>query len=305
MRHIPFYSEDETAPLKWRRASVSLSSATEKRNDSLLDAAIGCAKRSYWSSRWMLSNPARCADLIGARFRVALARSTGRVVELDGVKVRLGPNHSLRLARALLARTYAHSERRLVRRALEESDMVMEIGTGMGIIATLCAQRIGSHRVVAFEAHPAMVRAAHDTFELNSVAPRLEHCALGRIRGIRTLHASDTLGDAGPGRHAREFRVPGSTLSDAIRAHRPTFLIIDVEGGECELVKDVTELGIPKVLIAFHPELIGAQNVYRARRAFAQAGYVPEDESGDGNRVLYRRHVTPPTVIDFEPPGEP
>ena len=303
MRQIPFYSDDEPTPHGWQRAAISLPSATEKRNDSLIDAAMDYAKRRYWSGRWMLSNPVRCVDLIGARFNVAMARTTGQVVELDGVKVQLRPHFSLRLARELLARTYAGTERRLVRDALEDDDVVMEVGSGIGLIAALCARRLGSSRIVAFEAHPAMVEAARSTFTLNGIAPRLEHCALGCVGGMRTLHASDTLGDTGAGRHARKFHVPGRSLRDALRAHRPTFLIIGVGGGECQLIKDVIDLGIRKVLIAFHPHEIGTPTIRRAQRAFAQAGYVPVSESADGNRVLYRREQAAPTVIDLTPAG--
>ena len=303
MRHIPFYSDDEPTPHGWQRAAISLPSATEKRNDSLIDAAIGYAKRGYWSSRWMLRNPLRCADLIGAQFNVAMARTKGQVVELDGVKVQLRPQFSLRLARELLARTYAGTERRLVRDALEDDDVVMEVGSGIGLIAALCARRLGSNRIVTFEAHPAMVQAARDTFALNGIAPRLEHCALGCVTGMHTLHASDTLGDTGPGRYARKFDVPGRPLRDALRAHRPTFLIIDVGGGECQLINDAIDLGIRKILIAFHPYEIGTPAIRRAQRAFAQAGYVPVSESADGNRVLYRRERAAPTVIDPTPAG--
>lgn len=303
MRQIPFYSDDEPTPHGWQRAAISLPSATEKRNDSLIDAAMDYAKRGYCSGRWMLSNPRRCADLVSARLHVAVARTTGRVVELDGVKVQLRPHYSLQLARDLLARTYAGVERRLVRDALEDDDVVMEVGSGIGVIAALCARRLGSNRIVAFESHPAMVQAARDTFALNGIAPRLEHCALGCVTGMRTLHASDTLGDTSPGRYARKFLVPGRTLRDALRAHRPTFLIIDVDGAECQLIKDVIELGIRKVLIAFHPHEIGTPTIRRAQRAFAQAGYVPVRESADGNRVLYRREQAAPTVIDLTPAG--
>lgn len=304
MPHIPFYSDDEPTPHVWQRAAVSLPSETEKRYDSLVDTAIDYAKRGYWSGRWVLNNPARCVDLIGARFHAAVARNAGQVVELDGVKVQLRPHFSLQLARELFAGTYAGVERQLVRNALEDGDMVMEVGSGIGVIATVCARRLGSDRVVAFEAHPAMVETARATFALNGVAPRLEHCVLGCVTGERTLHAGDMLGDTGPGRYARKLRVPGGTLRDALRAHRPSFLIVDIGGAECQLIKDVIDLAIRKVLVAFHPAEIGTPAICRARRAFAQAAYVPAGESADGNRVLYRRAEAPPTIIDFTPPSD-
>jgi len=288
MRQIPFYSEEEAVPLGWQRAAVSASSASEKRYDTLIDTTRHQLKRCYWSARWLLRHPGACTDVLAAQWRLLPARGGGGIVHIDGVKLRLRPEYSSRLARELLARTYAMSERALLRHALEDGDKVLEVGTGIGVIAALCARRLGCDRVVAYDAHPAMWRAARETFELNGLSPRLEHCALGRVQGRRILYAGETLGDAGPGRRPRRLMVPGRTLAEAVRTHRPTLLIIDVEGGECELMKDCVTLGVPKILIAFYPHLLGSAAVARARLTFAQAGYEAAAASADGNRVYYR-----------------
>jgi len=297
MRPIPFYGDEEPVPLAWQRCSVSYSSAADKRNDSLFEALAGQCRRGYWAGRWLLRHPAKCSDLLRAQLRLRHARRQGEVVTLDGIKVRLRPEYSLRLARDLLAGTYATSERQLVHDALRADDRVMEIGAGIGVLTALCAQRVGSERVHAYDAHPDMVLAAQETCALNDVSPEITHCALGRVAGARSLYVGPLLGEGARGGASRKLTVPGATLSDAICHHRPTLLIIDVEGGECELVKDAIGLRVPKILIAFHPHLLGPLAVMRARRAFAQAGYAAVSQSMDGNRVLYRcLHRAAPTL---------
>lgn len=297
MRPIPFYGDEEPVPLGWQRCSVNHSSAADKRYDNLYETLAGQCRRGYWASRWLMRHPAKCADLLRAQLRLRHARHNGEVVTLYGIKVRLRPEYSLRLARDLLAGTYAASERQLLTEALRADDRVMEIGAGIGVLTALCAQRVGSTRVHAYDAHPDMVRAAQDTCALNGVSPAITHCALGRIAGARSLYVGTLLGESPRSRAARELTVPGATLADAVCHHRPTLLIIDVEGGECELLKDAIGLRISKILIAFHPHLLGPLAVMRARRAFAEAGYAAVAQSVDGNRVLYRcLHSAAPTL---------
>lgn len=299
MRPIPFYSDEEPLPLGWRRPAVCHSSATDKRYDTLMDALAGQARRSYWTGRWLVRHPRKCADLLRAQLRLNTALRAGEVVTLDGVKVRLCHDYSLRLARDLLAGTYAASERTLLNQAVEADDRVLEVGTGIGLVATLCARRVGDANVSAYEAHPAMVRRARETFALNGVSPAITQCALGAVAGSRTLYAGELLGEGSQCRDAQPINVPGERLADAICRDRPTLLIIDVEGGERELVKDAIGLRVPKILIAFHPELLGPFAVMRARRMFAQAGYAVVAHSEDGNRVLYKRTDTEaPTLTD-------
>lgn len=66
---------------------------------------------------------------------------------------------------------------------LDADDVVMDVGTGIGLVATLCAQRIGSERVYTYEANPALERPIRETFELNRVSPHLEMCMHGPAVG--------------------------------------------------------------------------------------------------------------------------
>lgn len=305
MRPIPFYSDEEATEISWQRPALMPRDASDKHYDALLAAAFGQAQRTYSSGRWAICHPGACAHLLRMRLRIALARRRQMMIELDGIQLRLNPHCSLQLAHELVAGNHATMERQSLRHVLEAQDRVMDIGTGTGVLATLCARRLGSERVVAFEAHPLMAQMAQQTFALNGVEPRLEECAVGRMGGRRIFYSGRTADSGTLLRRAycrRRMYVPGRTLREALREYRPTLVIIDITGGEHELIQELLHHRIPKLLIHFHPQIIGMARMMRARQAFARAGYTPASANVDGSRVLYRLYSAPPTLIDERTP---
>jgi FkbM family methyltransferase len=187
---------------------------------------------------------------------------------------------------------YELMERGLLRDALDEGDVVLELGAGIGVVSTVCAKRIGSQRVFTFEANPNLIPLAKETFRLNDVAPTIENSVLGLSKGEvrfyleRDFWSSSTVKRS---EESREVIVPIRLLTDAIREIRPTFLIVDIEGGEAEIFNTVHLDGVKKVLIELHPHVIGQPAVDHIRKAFVDAGYKPARELANGTQVYYER----------------
>lgn len=251
------------------------------------------AKRTYWFVREVLRDPGPYARFVFADVPKALWQRRARaIVDVGGVRVRLGGHCSLRLALAIVRGRYEAGERELLRTALNDDDVVMELGTGIGVLATLCARRVGSHRMYTFEANPGLMGVARETFDLNGVAPTIENRILGATPGTREFFLEKHFWSSSTVRRSKDAQavsVPQTPLSEAIGRCRPTFLIVDIEGGEIEVLPQIVASGVGKVLIELHPHVVGADAVARARQAFADAGYEPEVELGDGNQVLYVR----------------
>ena len=83
-------------------------------------------------------------------------RATTRpVVTLEGVALRVGRHMSPRVERAVWSGRYEREELRLVREVLSPSDVVLEVGAGLGTCSpAYCAKQLGSARVFAYEANP-------------------------------------------------------------------------------------------------------------------------------------------------------
>jgi FkbM family methyltransferase len=183
---------------------------------------------------------------------------------------------SRRVEHAISTGGYERDELRLIGLVLSPSDVVLEIGAGLGVVSAYCAKRIGSSRVFAFEANPDLEPCIRETYALNDVNPALEMCAVrataGRVTLYRTKHLfSSSLIQRGP--LAAPIEVPGKALSYLVEKIRPTLLIVDVEGAEGELFDRAQLPGVNKVVIELHERVIGEQKSRQVRGDLMALGF--------------------------------
>jgi FkbM family methyltransferase len=205
-------------------------------------------------ARWLLSSLGRYP-----RYALRLIRRPREVV-LHGVRLALGDTATAAFTRTLYAERYERGEARCLLRRLASDDVVLEIGAGLGFLATLCAQRIGSERVTACEANPALLPLLRETFARNGVAPALVHGVVSDRAGSAELFVTPEF--TGSSTHARPgatpIAVPRLAVNGLLRERRPTLLVVDVEGGESELLPAIDWTGIRKLVLELHPDVIGA-----------------------------------------------
>jgi FkbM family methyltransferase len=196
-------------------------------------------------------------------------------VEICGVQIPVSDEFSLKIFADLCFGDYEAAEVRMVSTRIKEDDVVLEFGGGLGLVSTLCAKRIGSERVFCFEANPAMIPVIRNTYAVNGVSPNLTHGLLGTVDGVAELFVGEHFYSASAvssSTGAKKIQVPSFAINPVIRRLRPTFLIMDIEGGERDLVPVIDFSGIRKVIIELHPGRIGEQEVRRVRQCLTAAG---------------------------------
>src|SRR3954466_14761738 len=109
------------------------------------------------------------------------------VISIEGIRIRVGRHMSRRAERALSKGGYEREELRLIGEVLSPSDVVLEVGAGLGLVSAYCAKRVGSSRVFAYEADPDLEPCIRETYRLNAVDPSLEMCAVAARPGRVTL----------------------------------------------------------------------------------------------------------------------
>jgi len=196
-------------------------------------------------------------------------------VEICGVQIPVSDEFSLKIFADLCFGDYEAAEVRMVSTRIKEDDVVLEFGGGLGLVSTLCAKRIGSERVFCFEANPAMIPVIRNTYAVNGVSPNLTHGLLGTVDGVAELFVGEHFYSASAvssSTGAKKIQVPSFAINPVIRRLRPTFLIMDIEGGERDLAPVIDFSGIRKVIIELHPGRIGEEGVRRVRQCLTAAG---------------------------------
>ena len=168
------------------------------------------------------------------------------------------------IAREIYLGEYESREIGIVAQKLETADVVLEVGAGLGFLSAFCAKRVGSERVHAFEANPALLPLIRATHERNGVAPAVHNVLLARGEGERTFYVeADFWASSTTARspQAQAIQVPQRDLNAELQRIAPTFLIVDIEGGEGEFFAYAALAGVNKVCVEIHPDVIGNDGV--------------------------------------------
>ena len=192
-----------------------------------------------------------------------------RTVCNGGLKLYLGEQVTSSYARSLYRDSHETEERAIVERNLDEHDVVLECGAGLGMITIICCRKVGSHRVHAFEANPAMEPLLRKNFALNNVTPNLHIKLVGLDDGAgeffvdQKFVVSSRFGNPGDDNRTVQT-VPAIALQTLIDSIRPSFLIMDIEGAEVDLADDRLDLGpLQKLCIEMHPQIVGHEAISR------------------------------------------
>ena len=245
----------------------------------------------------MIRGPSWNRDLAyHARAQYRMLRRPSSVM-IHGVHVKIDQAWPADLRDGLYRGTYESGEARVLRATLRPDDRYLEVGAGIGVISTIACQIVGAERVTSFEANPKLVRvAAHTLLDNGFYTPAIEHAILGETDGPRAFYVHDVFWESSllltPG--AREITVPGRSWNGELERLRPSYLMIDAEGGEADLLNQRLPDGVRAVCVEMHPARIGHEGVQRLLQELMEQGFVL-DTSLSGGQVCYLSRSEPDT----------
>ena len=217
---------------------------------------------------------------------------TRPVIEIHGLRVRLGRHLSRRVEAALRDGSYEKSELRLLEAVLEPGDVVLEVGAGLGFISAFCARRLGSERVFTYEANPGLEGPIRETYLLNAVDPTLTMAAIGPDDGETVFYRDKHLWSSSivlRSPDMRPVRVAVRSLTGEVARCRPTLLIVDAEGAEREMFRAAELPTVTRIVVELHERVIGPAGVAQAREDLAALGFVEDAALSRGEQLVMRR----------------
>ncbi len=237
------------------------------------------------------------ADRFQKRMRFNLYRAMKpKVIRWRGLKIATGDHMSQMCKDCLYWQVYEDGEVEIVSRFLQPDDVVFEIGTGLGAVALICSRKIGADRVHTYEANPGMKPHIDRNFELNNLFPESQICLLGEDErtGDADFFASSASFELSTAvkqtENTKATKTPTKSLNAELRRVNPTFLIVDIEGGEYDLFRVLDDFGrIKKVAIEVHPGVIGEEKVNAVRERLISDGFVIDPEYTQGQQLFAAR----------------
>ncbi|MGR3492763.1 MAG: FkbM family methyltransferase [Shimia sp.] len=175
--------------------------------------------------------------------------------------------------------TFEVHEARMAMRRIRPGDRVLEIGSGVGYVTSLCARKAGAENVVAVEANPDL----HPIIRANLAQNGFEGVTLihGAVAGQTTEQVvTFNVGPAFWGSSltetrsnvARRITVPLLNVHDLLAEHRPTVVLMDVEGAEAQMFDRPWPAHVHTVGMELHPALYEEGTIGRIFGCLAQTG---------------------------------
>jgi FkbM family methyltransferase len=187
--------------------------------------------------------------------------------KIEGITIKLMQTWAYNVKHHILNSNYESGELQIISNTLKLQDRVLEIGTGLGFLAMYCAKIVGEKNVVSIEANPFLEKYHNEVFRINNIHPIVKYNAIGIIEQeikfyVDTKYFWSSSLTPFKSAYLKEISVPAIEINNTIQHYNPTFLIMDVEGYEHNIILNIKSFeAITKVQMEIHPEIIGNEKV--------------------------------------------
>lgn len=192
---------------------------------------------------------------------------------------------------------YEGEEYRALSAHLATRDRVLELGSGIGYLATICGLTVGAQNVTTVEANPELQPVIQGNFARNGVADitLIHGVAVAALsgEGDEDFHVPPAFWAAArnstaPGLSKR-IEVPGIAVDSLLDRIRPTVLIVDVEGAEEDFFQTPLPNEVRVIVMELHPECYGQQAVTNLFQRLFGLGFGYQVKGSSGAVVVFVR----------------
>lgn len=166
-------------------------------------------------------------------------------------------------------------------------DTVLEIGAGIGLVGAVIAHNAKPKAIHSFEANPDLLGAINELYDLNGLQDRISVTNQVLVSAsdrpetmpfhVRNSYLGSSLLNPG-NRPANVVDVPTASFSQVCGQLAPTVLVMDIEGGELELLRHADLNCFRAVVLEFHPEAYGIEGMRECKTILTKAGFERVDD---------------------------
>ena len=186
---------------------------------------------------------------------------------------------------------YECGEISIIKEKLQKEDIILEIGTGLGFLAAYCAKIAGDKNVFTYEANTKNVALIQTVFKKNKVYPTLTNAYLSIEKGIHSfpVNSKNMLGSSTLIETDEMILIPQLNLNDEIKKINPSFLIMDIEGGEYTIFSIISFHTIQKIQFELHPKILSKEKCNHIFEILQTNGFkMDKDLSTEVNYYFYK-----------------
>ncbi len=201
--------------------------------------------------------------------------------ECLGVRVPASPFLNEKRIERINAAQYERQEMAGALHVVRPDDVVLEIGAGIGLVGAVIAANAKPRAVHSYEANPELIPSIRALYSANDLGGRISVKNAVLVSApdrpeTMTFHLhSSYLGSSliePEGRQTRAVEVPTEGFSEVCAALKPTVLVMDIEGGELELLRHADLSGFRAMVLEFHPNAYGVDGLRECKTILRASG---------------------------------
>ncbi len=167
---------------------------------------------------------------------------------------------------------------------VRKGDNILELGAGIGIVGAVVSKNCNPQKVVAFEANPNLIPHIRELYKINGLSRRNIVRNQVLVSGpdrpktlpfhIHNSYLGSSL-DGDAGRAKETVNIATADFKTVLAELKPDVLLVDIEGGELEILKYANLDGIRGIVIEFHPKAYGVSGMRECKNILRNAGFEP------------------------------
>lgn len=193
---------------------------------------------------------------------------------------------------------YEKGEREAALKVALPGDIILELGSGIGLTAAILSKNSQVEKIIAFEANPELfpfARAMLKENEIENVELRnaiLSNSAVSELDFyIREPFWSSSLSPE-PDNFIKKNTVPVQNANQCIAEVKPDIIISDIEGGEIDFFDEALDLsGVRAIVVEVHPKKTGVDSVDLMKKILFQKGFTHTLETSKPNVIALLREA--------------
>ncbi|WP_413167422.1 FkbM family methyltransferase [Capilliphycus salinus ALCB114379] len=201
------------------------------------------------------------------------------IVELEGIHLFINSDAiSEYLQNVIRLGGYETEEIKILKKIIEPTDKIIELGGGIGFLSIYAKKQFPQLQISSYEANPNLIEIIRKNQQLNDCEFPIYNVILdgeeeGEVEFFLTedFWASSTIQ---PPIESAAIQVKTQNINQAIESQNANFLIIDIEGGEANLIPKINLNNIRKILIEIHPQVIGNEGFSRVFLSLLSNGFL-------------------------------
>jgi FkbM family methyltransferase len=215
---------------------------------------------------------------------------------IEGVFIPVSIKYGYSVLRFIDNGEYERSEISIIKNTLDKEDLVLELGTGIGFVSAYCAKQIGSDRIFTFEGNPSLKPLIQKLYSKNKVMPHSTIALLGNENGSKTFYKNEnsflaSSAISNPDENQESFQVEQKKLNEIITQLQPTYLVMDIEGGEFDIFKLIDFQSITKIQFELHPAILKTEKINFIFEKLQKEGFVKSNLFNFSNNFYFTKAI--------------